>query len=122
MRKSVSTCAFHHNGATHHVMPMPTTPIEHIGFNALLKLSHSTACECIANYHAVDFPSELLEIRIDPKDAEKAIDMATCLVTPPDVPERENESVYVRQGTGADSERSRRERSRERKRGSLATG
>lgn len=49
-----------------------------------MKISHSTANECAAQYHTVDFPKHVL---LSSKHVDADVDLAACLATPSDVPE-----------------------------------
>lgn len=67
------------------VFHMPTNPLEAVGFESVLHVSQKTVAECSLQY--ATFPEGLLHKDRDRDRDDVAYDMATCLATPPDVPE-----------------------------------
>jgi hypothetical protein len=86
---------------------VPTTPLEHIGFQSLLKASPATLYDCAINYHTIDFPQQLLHghghgtsDKIDGQDGKDGKDgkdgqgLAACLATPSDPPAEPRAPVF----------------------------
>jgi hypothetical protein len=91
MRKSVSTAALPEAASS--LLPLPSTPIEQIGFSSIMKMSHATTLECAINYQTFDFPKSIIESSRDGGDGD-SIGMAACISTPSDPPDGARSPVY----------------------------
>lgn len=85
MRRSISTNAFSEQVQ---MLPLPSNPLEQIGFNSLLKASPATTYECVINYQTLDFPSHLITPQA--KNDEVSKGLAACIATPAEPLEPKN--------------------------------